>query len=343
VIRIGDHSQAGRMLRVGDQVKQGQLLAIVWSKEIGEKKSDLVDAMSQMTLHEMIYKNLKALQKTGAVPQRSIDEMERLFESDMIQVERFRRTLRSWKIDESELAEVEAEAKKIHAQVNQPDEKREFLPPSKTDQTWAEIDIKSPLDGTILEKNLTIGDIVGTEDDLFKIADLSRLVVMANIFEDDIPALLDLPEQDRVWQIRLMSDPKSSIVTGSIDLIGNVIDPNQHTAVVRGMIDNSSGDLRVGQFVEAMVALPALDGQLEIPLSALVDNGARQFVLVALTEDLTRIQRRGVTVLRRTSQAAYVRREGPLAVQEGDRILVRGVLELSGILDKLSPVETANP
>jgi cobalt-zinc-cadmium efflux system membrane fusion protein len=338
VIRIGEAPELGRPLRVGDYVRKGQLLAIVWSKEIGEKKSDLVDALSQMALHEALYKSLKALEKTGAISQRAIEEMERLYESDLIQVERYRRTLRSWKIDEAELAEVEQEAKEFHAHVTKPgDDVHTLQPPSKVDETWAEIDIKSPLDGVILEKNLTIGDIVDTNDDLFKVADLRRLIVMANLYEDDLPSLLSLSEDERVWEVRLTANPQAPPITGKIETIGNVIDPNQHTAVVQGWIDNSQDQLRVGQFVEAVISLPPRGNQVEIPLGGLIDDGPRKFVMVALDEQLTRLQRREVIVDRRTQQSAYVRGDGPLALHEGERVLVRGVLELSGVLDKLRP------
>jgi len=46
--------------------------------------------------------------------------------------------------------------------------------------------------GVILEKNFTVGDIVDTTHDMFKIADLSRLGVMANVYEEDLPKLVAL-------------------------------------------------------------------------------------------------------------------------------------------------------
>ncbi len=340
VIRIGEATGLNRPLRSGDRVQKGQLLAIVWSKEIGEKKSDLVEALSQMALHEALYKNLKKLEKSGAVPQRAIDEMEKEYESDLIRAERYRRTLRSWKIDESELAEIEREAEKFHEQVLKQDEIHPPLDSSKqVDDTWAEIDIKAPLNGVILEKNLTVGDIVETDDDLFKIADLSRLVVMANLYEDDLSALLSLPADKRTWEIRLTADRQSAPIAGTIEMIGNVIDPNQHTVLVQGYLDNSSGNLRVGQFVEALVPLPSRNSQIEIPLAGLIDQGSRKFVLVALDDDLTRVQRQAVIVDRRTERLAYVRGDGPHAVQPGERIFVNGVLELSNVLDAVRPAD----
>ncbi len=345
VIRVGMLPDRKRQLRAGDPVKAGQLLAIIWSKEIGEKKSDLVDALSQLALHEAIFKTLKDPGISDAVPRRSIEEGRRNYESDLIEVERLRRTLQSWRLSEEELAEIEREAQRFHKWVMRPVDKDNLeKPPSRIDESWAEIDIRSPLDGVILEKNLTVGDIIRTDQDhdLFKVADLSRLVVAANVYEEDIPTLTALPDDQRTWQVRLTTNPQAPVMSGQIESIGKVIDPNQHTAIVQGWIDNSQGELRVGQFVEALVSLPAQPGLTEIPLAGLIDDGPRKLVIVALDDSLTRLQRREVSVVNRSKNAVLVRGDGPLAIQEGDRILVRGVLELSNVLDRLQPADVSH-
>ena len=51
------------------------------------------------------------------------------------------------------------------------------------------MEVRCPFDGMVLEKNIVAGDIVDTNLDLFKIADLSVLGVMANVYEEDLPAL----------------------------------------------------------------------------------------------------------------------------------------------------------
>lgn len=326
-------------LRVGDSVHKGQLLAILWSREIGEKKSDLVDALSALALHESIYRHLKSIDNTGAVAQRSIEEMRRAYESDLILVERLRRTLRSWRLDESEIQEIEAEAKRIHERASAGPEGGPNLAAPPVDPRWAEIEIRAPLDGVILEKNLTVGDIMTTDDDLFKIADLSRLVVMANVYEEDLPTLSAIPPDQRTWQIRLTSHAAAEPVTGRIEAIGNVIDPNQHTAVAQGWIDNAGGQFRVGQFIEAVVPIAGGEDEVEVPITSIIDDGASKSAFIAKTEDLTVVQRRPVEVRRRTGRAAFLPSRAEGGVAAGERVLTRGVLELSSVLEELRPTE----
>lgn len=330
---VDGNTQSPRLLRVGDRVNKGQLLAVLWSKEIGEKKSDLVDAISQRMQHEMTYNNMKSVERSGALTQRSIDEMRRLLEADIIQVERLRRTLRSWRIDEAELLEVEAEAMRVHNQskdqIGLSNESVKSDP--RAERSWAEVDIRSPMDGEILEINLAVGDIVSSSDDLFKIADLSRLVVMANAYEEDIPTLKQLPAKERNWIVKLVSQPSAPESPGEIMTIGSVIDTNQHTAVVQGWIDNTQGNLQVGQFVEALIVKPQEAGLVEISNSSIIDEGAKKYVFLALDDALSQVQRREVHLKRRTSSKAYVSSEGELGIKPNERVLNRGLLELSDV------------
>ena len=75
-----------RPIRFGDTVHKNQLLAVVWSKDLGEKKSELIDAWSRLFLDQETLKRLDELYKTGAIPERSLREAERNVESDLIAV-----------------------------------------------------------------------------------------------------------------------------------------------------------------------------------------------------------------------------------------------------------------
>lgn len=326
VVSIGAGTTEDVPLRVGQRVEKGQLLAVLWSKEIGEKKSDLVDALSQLYLHQSIYLRMQDLSSPGAIPQRTIDEMQRNLESDVIQVERLKRTLISWRISEEELKAIETEAQRLHQQpLAAPSTLVDGNAPSLSH--WADIQIRAPISGTILERNLNVGDVVGSDLDLFKIADLSKLVVMANIYEDDLPALLAMPAPERSWKVFISSRPTDEPLSGTIDSVGNVIDPNQHTAVVQGSLDNSQGDFRVGQFVEAVIEIPESGPGWEMPLSALIDSGDVSRVILADSDDLTRLRPVNVRVVRMMSSVARVVSVGG-ELHEGDRLLTTGGQEL---------------
>ena len=54
-------------------------------------------------------------------------------------------------------------------------------------------------------------------------------------------------------------------LSGTIDEISYIIDPNQHTAVIKGYVENPGKHIRAGQYVTATVNIPPPDDVVEIP------------------------------------------------------------------------------
>ncbi len=311
-----------RPLRYGDRVRKGDLLAVVWSKDLGEKKSELVDAVSKLRTDELTLRKLEDADRTGSVPERSLVEARRNVESDRVAVDRAERTLRAWRLSDDEIAAVRAEAGKL----GKADGKR-------GDQAqWARVEVRSPRDGVILEKNVVVGDIIDTSADLFKVGDLSRLVVWAHVYEEDLPLLQRLPKPVP-WTVKLSARPEVSFA-GTLDHVGAVIDPNQHTALVTGQVENPDGELRVGQFVTVSVEMPPQTGEVEVPADAVVEDGRESVIFVQADDKGERFRLRKVQVLRRFREVIYVRADQG-GVRPGQRVITSGALLLREAMDTL--------
>jgi cobalt-zinc-cadmium efflux system membrane fusion protein len=235
-----------RPLQFGDAVKKGQLLAVVWSREVGEKKSELLHAISQVFLANRQLAQTRSVAK-GSEGERQLSEAERHVKASMMAVERIERTLHSWKTSEDEIEEVRSEAQR--AQLAQ------SVGNPQLERTWAEVKVRAPFDGVVLERNISVGEVVDNRLDLFKIGDVSSLGVTIDVYEEDLPALESLGPESRRWLVRLKSEPAMSGIPGSFDVIANVVDPHRHTISVTGILDNSQGLLRAGQFVTAEIRL----------------------------------------------------------------------------------------
>jgi cobalt-zinc-cadmium efflux system membrane fusion protein len=307
---------------VGDRVKKGDLLAVVWSKDLGEKKSELVDALSKLRADRLVLKRANELYSNGSGPERNVYEAERAVESSRVAVARAERTLRAWGLTEAEVAAVSTEADRLA----RPASKRGD--PSQ----WARVEVRSPRDGAVLERNLAIGDLVDPTTDLFKVGDLSQLVVWAHVYEEDLPLLQALPTPVG-WKVRLAARPGASFA-GTLEQVGEIIDPTQHTALVSGRVDNPDGALKVGQFVTVTVALPPPAGEVELPADAVVEDGRESVVFVEADGKAGRYARRKVRVVRRLRDAIYVRAEtgGP---GPGQRVVTAGALLLREAMESL--------
>jgi cobalt-zinc-cadmium efflux system membrane fusion protein len=324
-------SSSGRPLRVGDHVRKDQLLAVLWSKDLGEKKSEWIDAQSRLNLDRGILKDLEALYQKGATPERSVREARRNVDADVIALKKAEHTLLSWGIKEKEMAEIRAEA-------DRPDRK---AGEHRGDyERWARVEIRAPQDGTIIERNISLHDLVDTSTPLFKIADLSRLVVWANLYEEDLPTIQKLPRPIR-WEITIPSQPGVAY-SGTLDQIGEIIDANQHTALLKGYVNNSRGDLLVGQYVTAHIKIPPAGNELEVPAGAVVEDGHESIVFIEVPGEKHEFRRRKVTVMRRYQDVIYIRADpgDKDAVKAGDRVIAGGAVLLNEAMTDL-PVEPA--
>jgi cobalt-zinc-cadmium efflux system membrane fusion protein len=334
-----------REIRSGDRVKKGDLLAVFHSVDVGNKKNDLIDAIYQLELDEQILKKAEA--KAEAVPEVFLWTARKNVQGDINTINRIVSTLKTWGIPEEDIQAVRDEAEKV--------KKREGQHDKKKDAVWPRVEIRAPDDGIIIERNVTLHEIiVDNTTNLFQIAKVDRLFVSAYVPEDDLPALLALPTAQRRWTVRTVGSPP---IPGFISDIGYLIDPNQHTAVVKGYIDNPKETIRGTQFISATVELEPPTDVVEVPNDAVVDDGQQCVVFVQSDpkNHPDQYTMRRVQLTDRFDKTVFVRSK-PFAKGEertteeeqlgilpkeplrpGERILATGVGELkAALLDKES-------
>lgn len=355
----GKHS-VFRELRTGDKVYKGQVLGVFYSDVVGNKKNDLVDAILQLDLDYKILQRSEA--HADAVPEVFLLNAQRTFQGDVNAVNRAMNTLKTWAVPEEDVESLVGtrilQAIKGLKNWDIPEKDIQTLKDKAKDPSqWGRIELKSPIDGVLIERNVALHELVQDPTvNLFQIAQVDRLNVLANVSEDDLPKLYQLRDAlarkgERLsWKVETIGSPP---IHGFIDDIGYVIDPNQHTAVVKGHIDNPGEKLLAGQFISATVDLLPPDGVVEVPMDAVVEDGQQAVVFVKSDPNKPYYTMRRVEVTARFDGTMFVRsrdqdikhpltredREHGLlpktALHEGDVVLTRGAGELkAALLDK---------
>jgi cobalt-zinc-cadmium efflux system membrane fusion protein len=317
--------------RAGDRVKKDQLLAVIWSKDVGQKKSELLEALLQERLDKAVLDRLDKLFQQGTIPEATVHAATRTYEADRTAVNRAERTLRTWRVHDAEIQAVVAEAERVAGLNGKRDRDRE--------KEWARVEIRAPLDGTLLEKNVARGDVVDDRTALFKIADLRQLAVLANAAEADVPALRALTPEQRQLTVRLLADPETAPVDGKIEQLGTTVDPNTGTFAIRGSVPNPDGQLLPGQSVRVTIPLPGTTREVSVPASAVVEDGKDSVVLVQPDPAKFEYVARRVLVVRRGRDVVHVRsplttaeqRQGFEPLRAGERIVTAGAVELRGL------------
>jgi cobalt-zinc-cadmium efflux system membrane fusion protein len=339
VVSLGSsRDEAGQMrpLQFGDPVKKDQVLAVIWSKEIGQKKSELLDAYSQYRLSRATYDRLKGL-KPGEVSEHVLRDAQRNYEAALIAVQNGERTLRSWQLSENDIQAIQHEADRIGSQgAEQP-------AVAALREGWAELAVRAPFDGVILEKNITIGEIIDAGLDLFKLADVNRLMVVANIYEEDLSEIDALPRNKRFWKISLTAEPDEPPLSGSFEIVGKIIDPVQHTAQLVGWVENKDQHLMAGQFITALVELPPRQHEVVVPAAAVVENGEEGIIYVVAEHGEQEFVRRKVVVSHRGRSFVHLRTlltddeksRGLTALTADMRVVISGVVLLENTWKEL--------
>lgn len=140
------------------------------------------------------------------------------------------------------------------------------------------VTITAPRSGIILEKPAAEGMHFNTGDPLFKIADLSRVWLMANVQEQDLGALR-VGESARATLVAYLG----RTFTGKVDFIYPTLTANTRTGQARIVLPNPDGLLRESMYATVDISAPAATGGsvLVVPDSAILDSGTQQVVLVA--------------------------------------------------------------
>jgi len=225
----------------------------------------------------------------------------RTFSTDLAAAARER--LRLWDIPEDQIREIEEQGMPVEAIV-----------------------VRAPISGTVVEKSIVKGHFVEPDMMLYRIADLSRVWVIAEVYE------YELGRVDRKGAATIRVEGLADPITATIDYVYPMVEQTSRTVKVRMVVDNKAGTLRPGNF--ATVELPALGGEvLTIPDQAVIDTGFRQVVYVAVGEG--RFRPVEVEIGRRAGGRAEVRK----GIAEGDQVVVSAQF----LVDSESRLRAAGP
>jgi len=147
----------------------------------------------------------------------------------------------------------------------------------------------APTRGFVTNLMVRTGMEVGANDNLYTIADLSRVWVYADVYEYELPWLA----LGQRGVVELSYLPGVSL-EGVVTYIYPYLDPKTRTARVRLEFDNSEGVLKPDMFANVSIAAETRRGVLAIPEEAVIRSGRRNLVVVALGDG--RFQPRDVTL-----------------------------------------------
>lgn len=136
--------------------------------------------------------------------------------------------------------------------------------------------IKSPLDGSVVERNVAVGSQVTDSADkpLLIVADLSKVWVLADVYEQDLPFV----QKGQPVVVRVLAFPERTF-DGTLSYVSQVLDTNTRSATARVELDNTSGILKPGMMAR-VEARGISRGTVTVPTSALLARRDQFFAFV---------------------------------------------------------------
>ena len=178
-------------------------------------------------------------------------------------------------------------------------------------ETRRSMSYRSPVSGVVTEKKAVQGMRFMPGEVLYQVSDLSSVWVVADVFEQDIGAI----KTGAKARIRINAYPDKEF-TGTVSYVYPTLKPETRTVPVRVELANPGLLLKPAMFAQLEVAVSAKAKVLTVPLSAVIDSGTRQVVLISLGEG--RFEPREVNLGERSDNHVQVLS----GVKEGEQVVV---------------------
>lgn len=297
VARIGA-AVTGRLTEIraemGQRVRRGDVLATLHSAELSSSQLAYLKAVSQEGLQL-----------------RAVTRAKLLFESDVISSAELQKR-------ESELLQAQAERQTSHDQLKVLGMiEADINKLTETRSVHSLSSVIATLDGAVIERKVTQGQVVQPADALFTIADLSHVWLVAEIPEQQA----GLVKTGGVTEAEISALVDQEI-KGKLIFVSDTVKPDTRTVTVRMDVENAERLIKPGMLA-SMLIRGAPHKRVMLPVVAVVREENRDYVFVQL--DAHRFQLRQIKLGPESNGVAPVL-EGLL---EGEKIVTDGAFHLN--------------
>jgi cobalt-zinc-cadmium efflux system membrane fusion protein len=254
VARIGA-TVTGRIVEtkitLGQAVRKGEPLAVLNSTELGTAQADYLKATSQVGLRQLAVSRAQRLLQADVIAAAELQERQGQLHEAEVNLRAATDQLRVMGMDENSMNRL-AKEKSIYS----------FTP------------IVASINGTVIERKVTVGQVVQPADALFTVADLSQVWLVA-----------ELPEQQAHWA-RQGDQADADIpalpgagISGKLIYVADIVNPETRTVTVRMVIPNPQRVLKPHMLATLMIRKQSAK-QLALSEAAVVRDDNRDHVFV---------------------------------------------------------------
>ncbi len=300
--------------QLGDRVKRGQPLAVIFSTDLADAQSEYVKMQAEIEKHHQNYRRTAELVEIGAASRQELEEATAMYKTEQAKLAGMKQHLVLLGMGEKQIDELRANR----------------LQPLIT--------VESPSSGTVLSRTVNAGEVIMTGKELFRVADLSTVWVVGQIYESNFATV-------RVGTPAVITAPAypGKTFSGRVSYIDPRVEPQMRTAQVRIEVGNPGEMLKLGMFVDISLggtALAATSGQpvVTVPSVAVQMIGAKPVVYVTTDQS-------GVFAQREVSTGTEANGFTPVysGLSGGEKVVTDGSFLLRAESLKVNPAQSTTP
>ena len=229
-------------VRLGNRVKVGQKLATLRSVTLGKIRAELSKATALRDVAKQTLNRQERLRSEGINSKRSLIEAQYAFQ------------------------QAKAERRAALSQL------RVF---GARGGSGADMDLTSPIEGSIIKRHATRGENASPERSLFVVADLSKVWIIGRVYEQQIAQI----RKGMKASVTLNAYPAQTW-EGKIDYVGAAIEEDTRTLPIRVELANPDGLLRPGLFGSLRLSSNDKKEGILVPLSSIQTMENKSVVFV---------------------------------------------------------------
>jgi len=288
---------------VGQEVKKGDPLIDLYSVRLAEAKLSYESKQSQSAHDRQIASQQRDLASQGVIPPTS----RILLDAENLE----RRSELEFKLARDELQVFGVPTEEIESVASEDGTQK------------AKMTLRAQADGTIIARDVVVGNIYDEKDTLLTITALNTLWVWGQVYERDLSTItVGLP-----WEVQFPFTKE--VVDGQVEYVANQVDPETHAVRIRGSIPNEHGRFKSDQLVRVVVKKPPTAGNTTVPRIAVFTADGESYAFVASTPDPDAFERRKLKLVHEFRDHVIVA-EGLAA---GENVVTNGSILLAQIYE----------
>jgi cobalt-zinc-cadmium efflux system membrane fusion protein len=239
------------LVKLGDKVRVGQPLVTLSSPEVGQLQADAQKAQQDMMIAQRTVDRAHKLKVDGAV-------------------------------SEKDMAQAEADLKKATTEAARATAHLSSLGVSAADPTVG-ASVSARVAGTVVERNVLVGQEIRADATvpLLTISNLETVWVLADVYEQD----LALVQTGAKVGVRVPAYP-NEVFPGTIDHLGDVVDPASRTVKLRCTVPNAGLRLKPEMFAKVELTSSAGNKVIVIPSRAVLNDSEHSRVVSVSNENV---------------------------------------------------------